>query len=251
MKLIKPSWPAPENIFAYSTTRNTGNSQSPYASFNLAEHVGDIPEHVAHNRHLLMQAAELPAKPIWLQQVHGTDVININDYFSEVPPVADGAIATKPHRVCVVMTADCLPILLCNKMGTKVAAVHAGWRGLANGIIERTIAQLTEDPSELLAWLGPAIGPDCFEVSAEVLQPFINHDPQAAQAFRRKPDTLEKWLGSLYILSKQRLYAKGITEVYGGEYCTFLDENNFYSYRRDQGVTGRMATLIWLKELKR
>jgi polyphenol oxidase len=237
MDLINPNWPAPSTIRALTTTRNKGN---------LAKHVGDSIDNVTQNRLALVRTLKLPTEPVWLEQTHSTDVINIDDYTALTPPIADAAIATKPHRVCVVMTADCLPILLCNRGGTQVAAIHAGWRGLANGIIERTVQRLTNDPTELLAWLGPAIGPTKFEVSQDVLQHFTGQASEAAQAFTQKPGSLEKWYADLYLLSKQRLSSIGVTEVYGGDYCTYSDEKNFYSYRRDGGITGRMATLIWL-----
>lgn len=243
MQYLKPNWPAPHNILALSTTRQEGHSAAPYGSFNLARHVGDLDKNVEKNRLLLTESLQLSSDPIWLEQVHSNQVVNI-DEDQPCPITADAAIATTPHRICVVMTADCLPILLCNQKGTKVAAIHAGWRGLAHGIIENTIHQLGEPPTELLAWLGPAIGPSKYEVSQDFFNTFMDQDVKNELAFQYQ--STDKWLANLYLLATHRLMALGLKHIYGGEYCTYSDEKNFYSYRRDQGVTGRIATLIWL-----
>lgn len=245
MQFIKPNWPAPDNIFAFTTTRQKGNSLAPYASFNLAMHVGDELFKVEHNRQLLRQQLNLPSEPNWLQQIHGDTVAVFNNLQNESNPIADAAVTQTPNTICTVLTADCLPILLCNKKGTLVSAIHAGWRGLAKDVIENTIQTMETPPSELLAWLGPAIGPLAYEVSEDFVDTFISFDQRARQAFKAKPNTKNKWLANIYLLAKQRLAALGVNSIYGGEYCTFSDETNFYSFRRD-GVTGRMATLIWL-----
>jgi YfiH family protein len=244
MYFIKPTWPAPKNIHAFSTTRNKGNSLHPYASFNLAKHVGDSASHVQLNRQLLRDELNLPSEPIWLEQVHSTHVIQAEEAQEQgYLPQADASIASSPNIVCTIMVADCLPILICDRQGTMVSAVHAGWRGLANGIIESTIDRIKKSPEELLVWLGPAIGPSVYEVSEDVLESFISQDQLAIEAFKSKPN--KKWLANLYLLARMRLNNLGITSIYGGDYCTFSDQQNFFSFRRD-GITGRMASLIWL-----
>lgn len=240
-QFILPDWPAPRNIRAATTTRAGGVSRAPYQSLNLAAHVGDDSPAVSENRARLRHALQLPAEPLWLKQVHGITVINAGLRNGE--PEADGSYAVGSGAVCAVLTADCLPVLLCDRAGTKVAALHAGWRGLANGVIERGVAALQTPGTELLAWLGPAIGPAAFEVGQEVQAAFTAHDPAAAAAFRPHRDG--KYLADIYALARQRLAGLGVTSVYGGRFCTLTDRERFYSYRRD-GVTGRMATLIWL-----
>jgi YfiH family protein len=227
------------------TTRSGGVSKPPYDGFNLATHVGDDPAAVAENRRLLR--AHLPNEPLWLAQVHGTAVAEAG---RDRPGVeADAAVARAPGQVCAVLTADCLPVLLCDARGSVVAAAHAGWRGLVAGVLEETVRRMGVGPARILAWLGPAIGPDAFEVGEEVRQAFIGHDPLAATAFRPAlPGTLDemprKWLADLYALARLRLAAAGVERVYGGVGCTHRDASRFYSYRRD-GRTGRMAALIW------
>lgn len=245
MQFIKPIWPAPQHVYAYTTTRQQGVSSHPYASFNLAQHVGDDEGNVTRNRLLLHETLTLPSNPIWLEQVHSNKVITIHQNSTTKNPIADAAITNNPETVCVVMTADCLPILICDVGGKQVGAIHAGWRGLANGVIENTIQAMDEPPSQLLAWLGPAIGPEVFEVSEDVLQRFVAQDPQAITAFEIRSGVKNKWLANIYLLATRRLNALGLTAVFGGEYCTYSDQKNFYSYRRDHGITGRMATLIW------
>jgi YfiH family protein len=241
---IVPRWPAPARVHAVSTTRHGGISRPPYESLNLADHVGDDPGAVAANRGLLEQALQLPAMPAWLQQVHGTQVVDAAGV--TLPVAADAAYAREPGVVCAVLTADCLPVLLCDRGGQFVAAAHAGWRGLAAGVIEQTIAALPLPGGELLAWLGPAISPEAYVVGEEVRETFVAHDPAAAVAFR--PAAGGGWHADLYRLARQRLQSHGVSAVHGGEFCTLQDPVRFYSYRRD-GVTGRMASLIWLQDI--
>ncbi|WP_126444228.1 peptidoglycan editing factor PgeF [Sulfuricystis multivorans] len=236
---IVPDWPAPPHIHALVTTRAGGVSTGPYASFNLADHVGDDPEAVAENRHRLR--AFLPTEPVWLEQVHGTRCIDAASV--AVGCEADAAYSRIPGVVCAVLTADCLPVLLCDEAGTVVAAAHAGWRGLAAGVIEATVAAMNVPGERLLAWLGPAIGPQSFEVGGEVRGAFIAHDPAAASAFRAQANG--KWLCDIYRLAALRLQALGVCRITSADFDTVRDAERFYSYRRD-GVTGRMASLIWL-----
>lgn len=238
-----PEWSAPVAVRAVVTTRGGGLSAAPYASLNLATHVGDDPSIVARNRQRLRQGSpSLPADPLWLEQVHGTQVIAAESY--RIPAVADACIARTPGLVCAVLTADCLPLLLCAEDASVVAAVHAGWRGMAAGVIEACVAAMATPPARLLAWLGPAIGPQAYEVGDEVREMFCRQDAAAALAFA--PRQSGKWWCDLYLLARQRLAALGVQRVSGGQYCTYSDAARFYSYRRD-GVTGRMASCIWLE----
>lgn len=246
IKLITPNWPAPSNVKAYTTTRQGGASQAPYQSFNLADHVGDDPNTVKANRTLLKEILKLPSEPLWLKQVHGTDTIAAECGSTDC--VADATYATTPGQVCVVLTADCLPVLFCDRAGTRVAVAHAGWRGLAAGVLETTLQRLSLPPQDILVWLGPAIGPQAFEVGADVRDAFIKPLPQAEEAFT--PTRPQHWLANLYLLARQRLAQQGVTAVYGGEFCTFQETDRFFSHRRDK-VTGRMASLIWLEEIGR
>ena len=242
-QFILPDWPAPANVRAAVTTRAGGVSHVPYDSFNLATHVGDDPAAVRENRARLRTALALPAEPLWLKQVHDVAVVDAAQGGAE--PEADGAFAAQPGAVCAVLTADCLPVLLCNREGTKVAALHAGWRGLAGGVIETGVKVLGLPGNELLAWLGPAIGPESFEVGREVRAAFVQHNAQAAQAFRAARDG--KYLADIYLLARLRLQRLGVAAVYGGGFCTVTERARFFSYRRD-GATGRMASLIWLAD---
>ena len=239
---IVPDWPAAAHVRAVSTTRKGGVSQGCYASMNPADHVGDDPLAVAENRQRLQQRLELPAEPRWLQQVHGTTPVNAIE--SSPAPVADASWSQQAGVVCAVLTADCLPLLLCDQRGETIAAVHAGWRGLAAGVIEQTVAAMPAKADELLAWLGPAIGPRAYLVGDEVRDTFISHQDQAGLAFQR---TAEGWKADLYLLARQRLAVCGVAAVYGGDRCTLSEPEEFFSYRRD-GQTGRMASLIWLDE---
>jgi YfiH family protein len=238
--LIIPDWPAPANVKALQTTRLGGTSGVPYASLNLGDHVGDAPLSVARNRMLLNTL--LPSEPVWLEQVHGTRVANAG--IAGCLPQADACIARRHDAVCVVMTADCLPVLLCDKLGGVVGAVHAGWKGLSAGVIEAAVQAMNVVPKDIIAWLGPAIGQDAFEVGAEVRAAFIEAQPQASSAFI--PGQQGKWFADIYELARLRLNALGITGIYGGGYCTYRERERFFSYRRD-GATGRMGTFIWLE----
>jgi polyphenol oxidase len=268
-----PDWPAPPTVRALQTTRSGGNSSAPYHSLNLGTHVGDAPLVVARNRNALNTL--LPSEPVWLEQVHGTSVANADA--ANCRKIADACIATQRGAVCVVMTADCLPILLCDTQGTVVAAVHAGWRGLAAGVIEATVSAMQTTTHEnlsrknlarenaaqslqLMAWLGPAISQTAFQVGAEVREIFVAQNPDATAAFTPSPQRREGWgegasgkhsatqkfHADLYALARLRLQALGITQIYGGNRCTYRESDTFFSYRRD-GVTGRMATFIWLE----
>lgn len=236
---IAPEWPAPPGVRAYSTLRTGGLSQEVYAGFNLGTHVGDEPRRVAANRRLLRERLALPAEPFWLEQVHGIAVAQAEERDGP-PPQADAAFSEKAGVVCVVMTADCLPVLFCDRTGQRVAAAHAGWRGLAGGVLEATVRAM--GCGDLLAWLGPAIGPESFEVGPPVRQAFLEALSDCEHAF--KPIDEEHWLADLYALARLALARVGVTEVYGGGHCTYADPERFFSYRRD-GQTGRMATLIW------
>jgi len=274
---IQPNWPAPSNVKAYTSTRQNGFSKPPFSSFNLATHVGDEIQAVAKNRIKLHHDLLLPSNPHWLCQEHATQVIALscnvcgniksdkNLYHGGVSdglvtPLADASYTSDSNTICAILTADCLPILLCNRRGTVVAAIHAGWRGLAAGIIEKTISTISYDHTDnkdLLVWLGPAIGPTAFVVGVNVFETFVAHNSQARTAFQKitntKDDSSNKWLANIYLLAKQRLIACDISEnqIYGADFCTYSDEDLFFSYRRDQinhGSTGRMASLIWLQK---
>lgn len=238
--IITPEWPAPRRVRAAQSTRRGGISRPPYDSLNLAEHTGDKAEDVAENRRLLREHLHLPADPAWLSQVHGIEVVPASG--GSVP--ADAVWADRPGQVCVIMSADCLPVLFCDVAGEVVAAAHAGWRGLVGGVLEATIAAMRRPPSQLMAWLGPAIGPRAFEVGAEVRERFLAVDSTLADCFQ--PSLQGRWLADLYSLARRRLARAGVAAVYGGEFCTVRQTDLFYSYR-GEGRTGRMATLIWLE----
>lgn len=238
---IVPDWPAPANVKAIITTRAGGVSSGPFASFNLGLRAGDDPQAVAANRARLR--AVLPQEPKWLRQVHGCEVAEA-DAAADMPE-ADASIARRAGTVCVVMIADCVPVLLTDRAGTLVAIAHAGWRGLAAGVIENTVSRLGVDPGCLLAYLGPGIGPRTFEVGADVHDAFLARNPQAAAAFT--PLAVGKWLADLSLLVRQRLRQSSVDRIYGGGLCTYSDTARFFSYRRDK-VTGRMAALIWRAE---
>ncbi len=236
--MITPDWPAPANVHAFSTTRQGGVSRGIYQNLNLGTHVGDEPQDVAQNRQRLQELLG-DAQPCWLDQVHGTELLELTSGI-QARSSADGSYSFHPNLACVVMTADCLPVLLCRLDGQGVSAIHAGWRGLCGGIIEKAAARLGP-PRELMAWLGPAIGPECFEVGPEVVEAFCNKQPEAIDAFIQKG---ERWYGSLEKLAMQRLQHYGVEQIYKSGLCTYSDPERFYSYRRD-GETGRMASLIW------
>ncbi|WP_409310189.1 purine nucleoside phosphorylase YfiH [Pectobacterium sp. B1J-3] len=239
--LIYPDWPLPETVRACSTTRHGGVSLPPYGTLNLGGHVGDAPENVVLNRQILVDSAELPSAPYWLDQIHGTDVIRIGETLPHSVQ-GDAAYTNRSGQVCAVMTADCLPVLFCSIAGDEVAAAHAGWRGLSHGVLETTLANFQAKPSHIMAWLGPAIGPDTFEVGPEVREIFLQHDMRAVSAFRPNG---EKFFADIYQLARLRLQSCGVTQIFGGNFCTVSEPQKFFSYRRD-GVTGRMASLIWL-----
>jgi YfiH family protein len=238
---LTPDWPAPPGVRALTTQRRGGASAPPLDSLNFGTAVDDRPEALAENRRRLAVAAGLPAEPRWLRQVHGRDTADLDA--GAIPETADGAFTHRPGVVCALLTADCLPVLLARRDGTAVAAAHAGWRGLAAGVIEAAFAGLRAPGSAVIAWLGPAIGPAHFEVGGEVREAFVALDAGAGGAFIANP--AGRWQCDLYALARRRLASCGVDAVYGGEHCTFAETSRFYSHRRDHGRTGRMATLIW------
>lgn len=244
MDLIQPNWPAPANVFSAQSTRAGGISPAPFTSLNLGAHVGDSPTNVAANRTQLAGCLSLPTPPLWLEQVHGTRVLTLPDETGNL--TADAVVSHTSGQVCAIMTADCLPVLFCDQAGTVVAAAHAGWRGLAAGVLEATLQAMNVDPATVMVWLGPAIGPTAFEVGGEVRLAFITDLPLATAAFvaHGDPDN-DKWLADIYQLARLRLATAGVRQFYGGDYCTYSDSERFFSYRRDQ-QTGRQASLIWL-----
>lgn len=238
--LLRPDWELPAGVGALLTTREGGESAGPFSSFNLGGHVGDDPLAVAANRARLR--GFLPAEPLWLNQVHGAAVVDAEA--CEEGPEADAALARSGRRVCAVLTADCLPVLFCDDAASVVAAAHAGWRGLAAGVLENTVRAMGVSPQRLRAWIGPAIGPGAFEVGDEVRATFVAADPAAAAAFAARP-AAGKWLADLFMLACLRLRAAGVTRISGGGVCTVSAGQRFYSYRRD-GTTGRFASMVWL-----
>jgi YfiH family protein len=241
---LKPKWNAPSRVHALTTLRTGGFSTGAYASFNLGDHVGDDAAAVTKNRQKLCQVLALQREPLWLKQVHGTQVINwTNELETSVAYEADACFTRLEDHPCVVLTADCLPVVICDRAGTVVAAVHAGWKGLLSGVIEATVRAMNVPGETLLAWMGPAIGPLAFEVDDAVRNQFIAVDPQAKRAF--KPGKAGKWLADIFLLGKQRLNNVGVTAVFGGYACTYTKADQFFSFRRDKD-TGRLATLIWL-----
>ena len=253
MSFISPQWPAPRSIHALVSTRLGGVSKAPFDSLNLGDHVGDQDQAVSQNRAIFRKA--LPSEPIWLKQVHGTVVstpknrqTNLNGYLE-----ADASVTNIPGEVLAIMTADCLPVLLTNTASTAVGAAHAGWRGLCAGVLENTAAELLKitedkDPKSLIAWFGPAIGPDSFEVGEDVLTAFKDTGlPIPTNAFKAIPDKPGKFLADIYQIARARLETFGLQMIYGGQYCTVKDRERFFSYRRD-GETGRFATAIWIEK---
>jgi YfiH family protein len=272
---IIPDWPAPASVKAVATTRLGGFSEGPWHSLNLGTNSGDDPAAVARNRAWLAQ--HLPAEPRWLQQVHGTTVLRhpgnatrpgnpgndagpgereaapVRAAPESIPPKADAQWSNSKGAVCAVLTADCLPVLFCDREGTRVAAAHAGWRGLAAGVLENTVAAMGIPASDLMAWLGPAIGPMAYQVGDEVRAAFLRKESEsglqtagaqtAAYAFKAQG---ERWLFDLYAMARYRLQKAGVGHISGGGFCTFSDSGRFFSYRRD-GTTGRMASLVWLR----
>lgn len=243
---LTPDWPAAAHVRAVSTTRQGGVGTGLYAALNLSDYVGDASATVTQNRAYLSHALALPSAPHWLTQVHGTHVVTLNAAPDTPGHVVEGDASTTrtPGVVCVVQTADCLPILLCDRAGTSVAAVHAGWRGLAHGVIDAALAQMQVPPEQIIAWLGPAIGPDAFEVGDDVRDAFLQSDERTHIAFQKR--AAGKWLADLYQLARLRLQRLDVAHVSGGGRCTVTENEQFFSYRRDGAKTGRMATLIWL-----
>lgn len=240
IEVIRPNWSAPSRVKVATTTRTGGFSEGAWASFNLATHVDDDYDRVMQNRRLLAEQLILPSEPCWLTQVHGIKVIDSVAAQNE----ADAFYTDSAGVVAAVLTADCLPVVLTNKTGSAVAVAHAGWRGLADGVIEKTVASFPKHDPAYHAWLGPAIGPAAFEVGAEVVDAFVAQDKNALAAFVQRDQC--HWLADLYQLARLRLRQLAVTNITGGDYCTFSQADQFYSYRRD-GVTGRMATLAWIE----
>lgn len=242
LSFLAPDWPAPRGVRAMVTTRPGGVSTGPYACLNLGLHVGDDPCAVEENRRRL--EALLPAPPVWLEQVHGSTVADTGCLQGEFgAPVADAAIARTPGVVCAVMTADCLPVVFSSRDGSVVGVAHAGWRGLLNGVLEATIDAMGVPAAEIVSWMGPAIGPDAFEVGEEVRDAFVAVSAGHASAFMAAGAS-GKWFADLFLLARQRMRLRGIAGVHGGGVCTWRERERFYSYRRD-GATGRFATLVW------
>jgi YfiH family protein len=240
---IIPRWPAPESVIAFTTTRQgPGYSELPFYRFNLGGRCGDNPANVVNNRQSLQSSYQLPSAPLWLHQVHGIDVA-VDDGSRHDEPMADASVSQLKNSVLAVLTADCLPVLFCNTQGTEIAAAHAGWRGLAAGMLEATVSAMQSTPESIMAWLGPAAGAQRYEVGEDVRQAFIRHDVLAESAF--KPTRIGHYLIDMYAIARQRLLSAGVTRIYGGDYCTISDIA-FYSHRREQR-TGRMASLIWMK----
>jgi len=234
-----PDWALPAGVRAFVTERGAGASD--YGGLNLATHVGDDLGRVAANRARLRAALALPAEPAWLEQVHGQRVLDLD---TEAIAPADGATTARPGTVCVVLTADCLPVLLCDRAGRRVGVAHAGWRGLLGGVLPAAVRALGAAPSETLAWLGPAIGPAAYEVGAEVRDAFLARDPAAALRFA--PNARGRWFADLYGLARDSLAQAGVVAVAGGQFCTFTESARFFSHRR-AAPCGRMASLIWLE----
>ena len=243
MTILQPAWPQPPGTHAAQTTRQGGVSLVPYAALNLATHVGDDLAHVQENRRLLRETLALPCEPLWLEQVHGTEVYAATSPNAPgQPPRADAAYTDQPGLVLAVLTADCLPVLFASRDGSEIAAAHAGWRGLNAGILEATLKAFKSPPAEIMAWFGPAISQAAFEVGDEVRHAFIQHDPATDSAFI--PSTRHgHWYADLYQLARLRCHAAGIQSIFGGDLCSYADPR-FYSYRRAT-PTGRMASLIW------
>ena len=260
--VIQPDWQAPASVRAASTLRVGGVSRGSYASLNLSARVGDDEARVARNRRILSEMLDLPAEPLWLRQVHGTNVLDLDGADSRAatphpeqrssgptspsqPLVADGAFTSRSGQPCVVLTADCLPVLLCDTSGSRVAAAHAGWRGLAGGVLESTVRCMGVDPGQLLAWIGPGIGQEAYEVGEDVLEQFAASDPRTVGCFTANANG--RWQADLYGLARLRLRSAGVEKIHGGGWCTHSESERFFSHRRE-APCGRMATLIWLME---
>jgi YfiH family protein len=255
VQILCPEWPAPSRVRAAFTLRHGGVSAAPFDSLNVGAHVGDEAAAVAENRRRVRARLSLPEEPAWIEQVHGVDVVDLDAAVRAAHPArhtpaagmgaADAAISRRAGRVCVVQVADCLPVLFAVRDGSAVAAAHAGWRGLAAGVLEATVKRLAAEAADVIAWLGPGIGAEHFEVGAEVRQAFLAHDAGAAEAFAA--NARGRWQCDLAGLARRRLATLGIGAVFGGKWCTYADASRFFSYRRD-GRCGRMAALIWREE---
>ena len=242
---ISPSWPAPPGVYAITTTRAGGESQSPYASLNLGAGTGDAPAAVARNRARVLSALGFEREPCWLDQVHGSNVVRAARY--DCTPQADASVGSPGSPPCAVLTADCLPVVLCDTSGTRIGIAHAGWRGLASGVIASCIAFMDCPGRELLAWIGPAIGPESYEVGPEVRDACLAAAPGARLAFVPSPTRMGRWLANLYAIAACQLESLGVEHIYGSDLCTYRDKGRFFSHRRD-GITGRFATLAWIQE---
>ena len=240
---ITPAWPAPPGVRTVTTTRTGGESRPPWASLNLGNGCGDDPATVARNRARVLSALGIEDEPCWLDQVHGSDAVPAMCYGRA--PRADASVGIAGSPPCAVLTADCLPVVLCDTSGTRIGVAHAGWRGLANGVIASCAALMEHSGRDLLAWLGPAIGPESYEVGPEVREACLAAAPGAGRAFGPSPGRKGRWLADLHAIATHQLGSLGIERVYGGEYCTYRDASRFFSYRRD-GTTGRFATLAWI-----
>ncbi len=238
---IWADWPAPNNIHAGTSIRVGGNSQAPYNELNLALHVGDIPETVVDNRQILSKQLNLPSEPVWLEQTHSSNIISIDTSAENV--IADGSFTAEQNKVCAIMTADCVPILFCDAKGTKIAAIHAGWKGICGGIIEKAVNEFS-NPDSLLAWIGPCISGQYYEIGMDVYEKFENYSTTLKRAFRQRNE--DHWYCDLATLVKIILGNSGVTSIYACGLCTYAKDSLFYSYRRD-GNTGRTATLIWME----
>lgn len=239
---IEPNWPAPPNVRAAATVRTGGVSSAPFDSLNLGTHVGDDPAAVAENRRRVRDALQMSLDPAWLEQVHGTAIAELNAE-TQLPIAADASFTRHTNLVCTILTADCLPVIFCDEDGSCVAAAHAGWRGLARGILSTAVAAMKTEPARVLAWLGPAIEQSAFEVGDEVREQFLSRDPSHAAAFARNERA--RWQADLYRLARGELERIGVRNISGGGYSCYADRERFFSYRRD-GQTGRMATMVWL-----
>jgi YfiH family protein len=244
---IYPDWPAPDHVKSVMTTRSGGKSLPPFDSMNLGLHVDDERSVVLENRLVLKRKLALPSDPLWLNQVHGTTIANHAQFESGAD--ADAVVSHAVGDVCAIMTADCLPVLFCNKQGTAVAAAHAGWRGLQSGILEKSVIRMDCDPDDIMVWLGAAISQESFEVGGEVRQAFVSVYNESEAAFIKNPQNSEKWLADIYELARIHLGKVGISNeaIYGGGRCTYKEDAVFFSYRREV-CTGRMASLIWLSQ---
>ncbi len=253
LEVIVPEWPVPPQVRAAFTLRSGGVSAAPYDSLNVGAHVGDVPAAVQENRRRLREALALPSEPAWLEQVHGTGVVAIDALDPRAgtpavdeaarPPTADAVTTHHSGPVCVIQVADCMPVLFAARDGSAVGAAHAGWRGLAGGVLQATVKSLRVPPAQLVAWLGPTIGQSNFEVGEDVRAAFTAEDAGAVSAFA--PNMRGRWQCDLYALARRRLAMLGVENVFGGGWCTYADPTRFFSFRRD-GRCGRMAALIWL-----